>query len=499
MSGNPNPIEDIAGITNISDVSKADIISWAKNHVAQVISDVSTLQAMSLAGQLTIVLMSNGRVYVADPSDTTTLDDGSTCIRDFDSIAYKLIVIDGVDGAPGLDPGMRWTFATSTSMADPSSGNVRFNNAALASVTAAAISVNNTETGNPSVRAWLDTFDDSTTTAHRGYLIVRKSTAPQNFAIYDITGALTDNTTWVQLALTYVVGAGSFAVSDTLSIEFGRTGDTGAAGSNGTDPGLRWLFATSTSMADPSAGNLRLNNATLASVTALAISASTGESGNPSAANFIKTWDDSSTTAHRGLLVIKKASAPQNFAVYDVTAALTDNTTWLQATVAHVVSSGSFSASDVLSIQFYRTGDTGASVTANSQSDQETGTDNTKFVSASTQQFHPSAAKAWVSFTTITTTAIRGSTATKYNIASLTDNGTGDTTITFTTAFSGADAYAGIITVGDGNTGPTALTARGPYSAAPTASAYRLLTYTVSGSPAVSDAPWVQAVFFGDQ
>lgn len=46
--------------------------------------------------------------------------------------------------------------------------------------------------------------------------------------------------------------------------------------------------------------------------------------------------------------------------------------------------------------------------------------------------FHPAVAKAWVNFNTITTTAILAS----YGVSSLTDNGTGETTITFATAFS---------------------------------------------------------------
>lgn len=142
----------------------------------------------------------------------------------------------------------------------------------------------------------------------------------------------------------------------------GATGATGPSGANGTDPGLRWLFASSTTMADPSAGNIRLNNATLASVTAAAVSYNCGESGNPSVANFVKSWDDSSTAAHRGYLIVKKAAAPQNYVVFDITGALTDNSTWAQLALTVVDSSGSFSAADPLSVQFERTGDAGAGV-----------------------------------------------------------------------------------------------------------------------------------------
>jgi hypothetical protein len=137
----------------------------------------------------------------------------------------------------------------------------------------------------------------------------------------------------------------------------------------GTDPGLRWLFSTTTTMADPSSGNVRFNNATLASVTAIAISSNTGENGNPSASAFLNTLDDSTTTLHRGYLIIKKSTAPQNFVIFDITAALTDNTTWKQLTVAHISSSGSFSSTDLLSIQFSRTGDAGNMTGSNNLSE----------------------------------------------------------------------------------------------------------------------------------
>ena len=49
-----------------------------------------------------------------------------------------------------------------------------------------------------------------------------------------------------------------------------------------------------------------------------------------------------------------------------------------------------------------------------------------------------SAAKAWVHFSTSTSTTLYSP---SLNISSLTDNGTGNTTVTMTNAFTGADGY----------------------------------------------------------
>lgn len=88
-----------------------------------------------------------------------------------------------------------------------------------------------------------------------------------------------------------------------------------------------------------------------------------------------------------------------------------------------------------LSGTFAMLSDVGTPAAAATQAELETATSTSTFVSPGTQQYHPSAAKFWVLYTTITTTSITQS----YNVASLTDNGTGDTTINYTTAFSSAN------------------------------------------------------------
>jgi len=73
------------------------------------------------------------------------------------------------------------------------------------------------------------------------------------------------------------------------------------------------------------------------------------------------------------------------------------------------------------------------------QSDQETGTATTRIVAPGTQQYHPSAAKAWA------TVAVAGSTPSlnnNYNCTSVTDLGAGFTRVNFTNAFSSTDYCA---------------------------------------------------------
>jgi hypothetical protein len=130
---------------------------------------------------------------------------------------------------------LAWLFDSSTSMADPGTGDLRLNNATLASVTAIAVSDLSSNTGNPDISTYVLAMDDSTTTSNRGTFTVRKSTALQNFAVFSISGASTDNSGWTQLAVTHVVSSGSFSNGDSLIANFSATGNAGATGAGTGD------------------------------------------------------------------------------------------------------------------------------------------------------------------------------------------------------------------------------------------------------------------------
>lgn len=127
----------------------------------------------------------------------------------------------------GADAGMRYAFESSTSMSAPSSGGIRLNNAALASVT--AIAVNATNADAVDVSDFVATWDDSTNTV-KGYIEVRKEGSGAVLGLYQLT-SVTDNTSWLQLAVTYVSGSGSLTAADPVYLTPYRTGNKGADGS----------------------------------------------------------------------------------------------------------------------------------------------------------------------------------------------------------------------------------------------------------------------------
>ena len=207
------------------------------------------------------IVTHNGNVYLATAAHTSgAAADEPGIAADWDD--YWDLLISSSSGG-----GLVWEFNTATS-GDPGAGKFLLDNATLASVTGANIS--DSEDNAVDVSAFLATWDDSDSTI-RGTIIIRNQTTQSSFAIYNVTGASTDNTTYYTLALTHVASSGTLA--DLCSIEWVRSGNTGATGSAGTDTGLSFSFDSSTTTAaDPGTGDVRLNNATLASVTEISIS-----------------------------------------------------------------------------------------------------------------------------------------------------------------------------------------------------------------------------------
>ncbi len=133
----------------------------------------------------------------------------------------------------------------------------------------------------------------------------------------------------------------------------------------------------------------------------------------------------------------------------------------------------------------------GGGGTAATQSDQETGTSPTTFVSPGRQQYHPGSTKAWIHFDGTGTVSVKAS----YNVSSITDNGTGEYTVNFSTAFSGNLAYnwsiSGSVSTSQGGF------STGPYGAAPSTTAFRFVTF--SPTLVITDFQYASVSFHGDQ
>ena len=115
--------------------------------------------------------------------------------------------------------------------------------------------------------------------------------------------------------------------------------------------------------------------------------------------------------------------------------------------------------------------------------------------SSTPEQIEQGRAKAWVNFDGTTNTSGSCDVRNSFNVSSVTDNGTGDYTINFTSALANAN-YVVTGTSGGQNNTTNGSVYQYDQGTAKTTSACRIITFTTSGG--FVDAPQIAAAFFGD-
>ena len=267
----------------------------------------------------------------------------------------------------------KYTYSTTTTMADPTTGIIRLDHGTLASVTNIAIDATSADTGNPDVSDLIASIDDGTNSTHEGYIFIRKHGTPATFMAYNVNGAIVDNTGWLQIPVSHAASGGTLSDTDSLYISFSRTGNVGATGSTGStgstgltgatgatgtgSSGFSYQFETTTTDADQGAGKIWLNHGTVASATILYIDDDDNDGTDISA--FTATWDDSSATADKGFIKIQSRATPTDYAVFKISSSGTDGTAYWKFPVTHLVSAGTFSDTEAIDVFFTRSGDSG--------------------------------------------------------------------------------------------------------------------------------------------
>jgi hypothetical protein len=138
----------------------------------------------------------------------------------------------GTQGTTGNKGGVRYNFSTSTADSDPGQGVMRYNSGTIGSVS--QIIIDNTDVNGISMTAWFDTWDDSTTTATRGFIYIVGNDAGSTVTnIFQVTGAVSAQSGYYRIPVSHV--SGSLPADTTaLAIHFARTGNIGTQGATGT-------------------------------------------------------------------------------------------------------------------------------------------------------------------------------------------------------------------------------------------------------------------------
>jgi hypothetical protein len=165
----------------------------------------------------------------------------------------------GATGATGtgIDGGLRFTFSTTVTDADPGTGVIRYNSATVTAVT--NLFVDLTDVNGTSVMAILDSFS----TANGGGTIWLTSKTSNQVNAFTVNGTLTDGSGYRKIPVVHV--SGSLPTNgEQLVMTFGRRGpqgDKGVKGDQGDDgdkgdKGDTGVFADATAVALTGAATL---------------------------------------------------------------------------------------------------------------------------------------------------------------------------------------------------------------------------------------------------
>jgi hypothetical protein len=188
-------------------------------------------------------------------------------------------------------------------------------------------------------------------------------------AYSDVTGLVSLGSSWVAAdganagfhttGGTYRIDAVKGAFSRTwryVQIGTAQATDVGIAG--GTD-GIRMVFSSTTTAADPGSGIFRANSATFASITALYLD--NEAYGAASITAWLDSLDDGGTSVHRGVLRFEGSLDPLIWAEFNVTGSVTDSTGYRTIVVTpRAADNWPFISGDFFSVSANRTGISGA-------------------------------------------------------------------------------------------------------------------------------------------
>ena len=120
------------------------------------------------------------------------------------------------------------TWSSSTSDADPGAGKIAFNNGTLSSVS--ILYVDDADDASADISSFVQSWDDVTNTTARGIVTVTKEGTPSTYALFKVSGAVTDASGYTKVPVTHVVSSGSFSNLDGVGVHFSYSGADGSDG-----------------------------------------------------------------------------------------------------------------------------------------------------------------------------------------------------------------------------------------------------------------------------
>ena len=138
------------------------------------------------------------------------------------ALALALGIPTGATGATGNSAGLQMTWSSATSDADPGAGKLAFNNGTISSVS--ILYIDDVEDNSVDISGFVQSFDDISNATARGIIHIEKEGTASTFAVFKVSGAVTDASGYTKVPVTHVVSNGSFSNTDGIRVDFSYSG-----------------------------------------------------------------------------------------------------------------------------------------------------------------------------------------------------------------------------------------------------------------------------------
>ena len=208
-------------------VSKTNTIS-SSEFTTSASARANKLLSFDGSGDLTVT---EGKVDTVTATASSVSAGGSptasaTYTASTGALALALGIPTGATGATGNSDGLQMTFSNSTSDADPGAGKLALNNSTLSSVS--VMFFDDADDNGADISTFVQSFDDASNVTAKGLIHIEKEGSASTFALYKVTGAITDASGYTKVPVSHLVSNGTFSNSDGIRVDFSYSGNDGA-------------------------------------------------------------------------------------------------------------------------------------------------------------------------------------------------------------------------------------------------------------------------------
>ena len=130
----------------------------------------------------------------------------------------------GATGPAGIGIPMTWD--TDTSDADSGAGKIYGNHGTIASIS--VLYVDDVDDNGVSIATYVQSWDDASNAVARGYIYITKEGASNVYAVFKVSGAVTDASGYNKIAVTHVLSTGTFSDGMGVNVSFAQSGADGS-------------------------------------------------------------------------------------------------------------------------------------------------------------------------------------------------------------------------------------------------------------------------------